>query len=101
MSLVLLNLNNPEVPFLQNAKVRRALMLGLNRPHIVNNLLQGQAILTDSPILPGSWAYYDGTEHFEYNPDESVNLLKTEGYVIPPEGGEVRAKEGTQLAFTM
>ncbi|HSK89520.1 MAG TPA: peptide ABC transporter substrate-binding protein [Anaerolineales bacterium] len=101
MTLVLFNLNNPEVAFLQNAKVRRALMLGLNRPHIINTLLKGQAVLTDGPILPLSWAYYDGIEHFEYDPDASISLLKGEGYAIPAEGGDVRGKEGTLLAFTM
>src|SRR5688572_29800035 len=101
MSMVLLNLNNPQVAFLQDAKVRRALMLGLNRPYLINSFLQGQAIVADGPILPGSWAYYDGIEHFDYNPDEAINLLKTEGYVIPAGGGEVRAKEGTPLVFNM
>jgi peptide/nickel transport system substrate-binding protein len=101
ISFVLLNLNNPEVAFLQNAKVRRALMLGINRSYLINRFLQGQAVTADGPILPGSWAYYDGIEHFEYNPDESVNLLKAEGYVIPAAGGDVRAKEGTALSFTM
>jgi peptide/nickel transport system substrate-binding protein len=101
ISFVLFNLNRPEVAFLQDAKVRRALMLGLNRPYIVNTFLQGQAVITDGPILPGSWAYYDGIEHFEYNPDEAINILKSEGYVIPAEGGDVRAKEGNPLVFTM
>jgi peptide/nickel transport system substrate-binding protein len=101
MTFVLFNLNNPEVAFLQNASVRRALMLATNRPYIVNTLLDGQAVLTDGPILPGSWAYFDGIERFEYNPDEAISLLKTEGYVIPATGGEVRGKEGTLLAFTM
>ncbi|HZM20426.1 MAG TPA: peptide ABC transporter substrate-binding protein [Anaerolineales bacterium] len=101
ISMVLLNLNNPEVAFLQDAKVRRALMLALNRSYIVNSFLQGQAIVTDSPILPGSWAYYDGTEHFDYNPDEAISLLKSEGYVIPAGGGDVRTKDGTPLVFSM
>ena len=101
ISFVLFNLNRPEVAFLQDSKVRRALMLGLNRPYIVNTFLQGQAVITDGPILPGSWAYYDGIEHFEYDPDEAINVLKGEGYVIPAEGGEVRAKEGNPLVFTM
>lgn len=101
MTFVLLNLNNPDVAFLQSTKVRRALMLATNRPYIVNTLLKGQAVITDSPILPGSWAYYDGTEHFEYNPDESINLLKAEGYVIPSSGGDVRAKDKVSLAFTL
>lgn len=101
ISFVLFNLNNPEVPFLQDPKLRRALMLGINRPYIINTFLQGQAVLADGPILPSSWAYHDGVEHFEYNPDEAVNILKAEGYAIPAEGGDVRAKEGTLLSFTM
>ena len=101
ISYVLLNLNNPEVAFLQDPKLRRALMLGINRPYIVNTFLQGQAVLADGPVLPSSWAYHDGIEHFEYNPDEAINILKAEGYVIPAEGGDVRGKEGTLLSFTM
>lgn len=101
MSFVLFNLNNPDVTFLQNANVRRALMFGLNRTYIVNNFIQGQAIIAHTPVLPSSWAYYEGTEHFEYNPDEAINLLKAEGYVIPAGGGEVRAKEGVPMVFTM
>jgi peptide/nickel transport system substrate-binding protein len=101
ISFVLFNLNNPEVAFLQNAKVRRALMLGLNRSYLINKYLQGQAVTTDGPILPGSWAYYDDGEQFDYAPDEAINLLKVEGYVIPAAGGDVRAKDGTALSFTM
>lgn len=101
ISFVLFNLNNAEVPFLQDARVRRALMLAINRSYLINTFLHGQAIIAEGPILPGSWAYHDGLEHFEYDPQEAVNLLKGEGYVIPPEGGEVRAKEGTLLSFTM
>ena len=101
MSFVLFNLNNPEVPFFGDAKLRRALMLALNRTYLINTFLQGQAFVADGPILPGSWAYHDGIEHFEYNPDEAINILKTEGYVIPAEGGDVRGKEGTLLSFIM
>ena len=100
-SFVLLNLNNTEVPFFQEAKVRRALMLAINRPYLINSFLQGQAIIADGPVLPNSWAYYDGTEHFQYDPETSVSLLKGEGYVLPAGGGDVREKEGTKLSFTM
>ena len=101
ISMLLLNLNNPEVAFLQEAKVRRALMLAINRPYIVKTFLQGQAIMADGPILPGSWAYYDGIEHFAYDPDAAIELLKGEGYTIPASGGEVRARDGKPLQFTM
>ena len=101
MGFVLLNLNNPDVAFLQNAKVRRALMLALNRSYLISQYMHGQAILANSPILPNSWAHYDGTEQFEYNPDEAIAILKAEGYVIPAGGGEVRAKDGAPMVFTM
>ncbi len=101
MGFVLFNLTNPETPFLQDAEVRRALMLGLNRSAIVNTILQGQAFVADSPILPGSWAYFDGIEKFEYSPEAAISLLKSEGYVIPAGGGNVRAKDGVPLAFTL
>jgi peptide/nickel transport system substrate-binding protein len=101
MGFVLFNLTDPDVPFLQDPAVRRALMLGLNRPNIINSILQGQAFISDSPILPGSWAYFDGIEHFEYDPDAATALLKSEGYVIPSSGGDIRAKDGIPLAFTM
>lgn len=101
MTFVLFNLNNAEVPFLQDANLRRALVLATNRSYIVNTLMKGQAVLADGPILPQSWAYHDGIERFEFDPDKSVNLLKSEGYVIPPEGGEVRSKDGILLSFTM
>lgn len=101
MGFVLFNLTNPETPFLQDADIRRALMLGLNRPAIINNVLQGQAFVADSPILPGSWAYFDGIERFEYDPEAAISLLKNEGYVIPAGGGTVRAKDGVPLAFTL
>ncbi len=101
MSFVLFNLNDTEVPFLQNVKVRRALMLAINRPYIINSFLQGQAIIADGPILPNSWAYYDGTEHYQYDPETAVGLLKGEGYTIPASGGDVRAKDNTPLSFTL
>ncbi len=101
MGLVFLNNNNPNATFLQNANVRRALMLGVNRNIIVSKILKGQAIIADGPILPGSWAYYNEIEKFPYDPDAASALLKNEGYVIPVGGGEVRAKDGQFLTFTM
>jgi peptide/nickel transport system substrate-binding protein len=101
LSLVFLNLNNPAIPFLQDAKVRRALMMGLNRGAMVSNFLGGQAIVADGPILPGSWAYYDGIEHIAYDPEAAASLLKADGYVLPAAGGDVREKEGQPLTLAL
>ncbi len=101
MSIILLNLNNTDVPFLQNANVRRALMLGLNRDSIVSSFLKGEGIVADGPILPGSWAYYNGIEHIGYDPTAAVSMLKTERFVIPSKGGTVRSKGTTALTFNL
>jgi len=97
MTLVFLNLNNPEVPFLKEPKVRRALLMGINRQLMIDRLLQGQAIIADGPILPGTWAYYDGIEHLGYDPETALSLLKGLGYTIPAEGGSIRADKDGKL----
>lgn len=98
--MVFLNLNNPTVGFLQDANVRRALMLGVNRTVIVSHILKGQAIVADSPILPGSWAYYDEIEKFPYDPEAAIQILNKEGYVFTA-GSTTRSKDGQSLSFTL
>lgn len=101
MGLMFLNLNNPSVPFLQSEKVRQALLLGINRRNIVSHILQGQAIIADSPILPGSWAYYEEVQKYDYDPDAALELLKDEGFILPAGGGEVREKDGQPFVFSL
>lgn len=101
MGIVFLNHNNPTVAFLQNPKVRRALLMGINRKAIISKYMAGQAIVADSPILPGSWAYYEGIEHVGYDPEAALSLLNGEGFSVPAEGGEVLAKDGQLLAFIL
>jgi peptide/nickel transport system substrate-binding protein len=60
MAMVLFNLKNPEKAFFEEKDVRQALMYGLNRQWMIDRILQGQALLANGPIFPGSWAYYDG-----------------------------------------
>jgi len=99
-SLILFNLKNAETPFLQDKNIRRALLLGLNRQWLVDTYLDSQAVVADSPILPGTWAYYNGIHHVDYDPDAAIATLKTAGYILPADS-TVRAKEGQQIAFTL
>jgi peptide/nickel transport system substrate-binding protein len=101
MSLVMLNLGNASVPFMQEVEVRQALMFGLNRRWIVDRLLEGQALVADSPILPGTWAYNENVSPITFDSDRAIGMLKTAGYTIPAEGGGVRSKEGVSLEFEL
>ena len=100
VTLILLNLGDKQLPFFQDKLVRNALMLDLNRQWLVDKLLRGQGIVADSPILPGTWAYYDGVTHISFDPDAAVVQLKAAGYVLLP-SGSVRAKDNVPLSFTM
>jgi peptide/nickel transport system substrate-binding protein len=102
LSMVLFNLNNPKVPFLQDVKLRRALFTGLNRQQIVDKILQGQAIVADGPIFPGTWAYYENVERVAFDPTVALNQMKSGEFKIPAQGGDVRAdKDGKLLEFTL
>ena len=101
LSLVYMNLDNPELPFFQDPTLRRALLMGINRQWLVDRVLNSQAVIADGPIPPGTWAYYDEIERLNYDSETAINLLKEAGYTIPAEGGSVRVKEDVALSFEM
>ena len=100
LTMIFLNLGDKSLPFFQDKNVRNALMLGLNRQWMVDKLLQGQGIVANSAILPGTWAYYDGVAQIGFDPDAAIAALKTAGYVLPADGS-VRAKDKVSLSFTL
>lgn len=100
LALVLFNLKNESVSFFQDQKVRQALLAGLNRQWIIDHVLNSQAILADGPIFPGTWAYFDGIQHANFDPDAAKALLKDAGYTLA-EDAKVLAKNKSELKFTL
>ncbi len=102
MSLVLFNLKDQERAYFQEPEVRKALYMALNRQFMVDRILNGQAILADGPIFPGTWAYYEGTARTPYDPARAEALLKEAGYVVPAEGDPIRTNDtGMAMRFTL
>jgi len=105
-SLIFLNLQNPDLPFFQDKKVRQALLRGLNRSGMVSQILHGQAVVASSPILPGSWAYDAGLPVAGYDPTVAGLLLDSAGWVVPNGAspgstGYVRSKGNQPLSFAL
>lgn len=100
LTMILFNLQNEEVRFLQNRSVRRALLLALNRQWMIDRYLQGQAIIANSPILPDTWAYYSGVEHIPYDAEAAAALFDKAGYRLAA-NSTVRSGEEGALAFTL
>jgi peptide/nickel transport system substrate-binding protein len=102
LSLILLNLDNQSTPFFQDASLRKALLMGLNRQWMADHLLDSQVTLANGPIFPNTWAYYEGIERIEYNSELAVKMIREAGYTIPAEGGSTRANEdGVYFSFTL
>lgn len=99
-ALVYLNLQRTGAPFFQEKPVRQALLYALDRQGLVDDILSGQGIVADSPILPATWAYDPTLRRYGYEPQEAVALLEQAGWT-DTDGDRVRDKNGTPLAFTL
>ena len=74
--------NTTKAPF-NKVKVREALSLAVNRNAILRSVYNKQAILAESPLGPGSWAYDAELSRNLYNPEKAKQLIAEAGY---PEG---------------
>lgn len=101
MYLIYFNLDNPSLPFFQDKALRHAFLQGLNRQQMLDVHLNGQGLIADGPIFPGTWAYYEGIPRLEYDPDAALRAIRAAEYTIPASGGSVREKDGIPLSFEM
>lgn len=111
---ILLNLRNDALPFFLDKTVRQALLTGLDRPALIAQVLNGQGTVADSPLYPGSWAYFGDIQTYPFDPDRAAELLDSAGWLLPEVTGEetmleendafqqgVRAKEDQELSFRL
>ncbi len=79
LSIVFLNLRSADASILQQVDFRKALMAGVNRQAIIDNVLSGQAVLAQGPIMPGNWAYYEDQSAYRFDPDGARQTLAALG----------------------
>ncbi len=107
-TLIFLNMDNPNVPFFREKEVRQALLYALDRQKLIDQVLDGQGLVAHSPIMPETWAYYEGIKRYPHNPERAKALLEEAGWRIPSKSSKVtttergiREKAGTELKFTL
>jgi peptide/nickel transport system substrate-binding protein len=99
--IVYLNLQDPEgAPFFQDARVRRALLLALDRQALIDEALNGQGIVASGPIRPWSWAYDPELPPVEHDPAQTETLLAEANWLDTDSDG-IRDKNGHPLQFTL
>lgn len=75
LSIVFLNNRNNSALILQKVEFRKALMAGVNRQLIVDEVFGGQAVLAQGPIMPDNWAFYAEQTAYRYDPDGARQIL--------------------------
>jgi peptide/nickel transport system substrate-binding protein len=98
--IAFLNLKRESLPFLQVKEVRQSLLYGLDRQELIEDVLGGQGLLADSPVLPILWAYDPAVRHYAHDPERAIGLLDAAGWV-DTNGDRIRDRDGVDLAFTL
>jgi len=101
LTMIYLNLNNPEVGFLQNPDFRRALLAAINRDAIIEQVFNGQAVQANGPILPGTWAHYNDLEKVPFNLVEAKRLFKSTGVTFDEEAEVYRSETDLEISLTL
>jgi peptide/nickel transport system substrate-binding protein len=102
MTMLYLNgLITETLPF-NDRRIRQALYYGLDRQALVDEVLMGQAILPETPLLPGTWAYTTkDIATYEYDPDRALELLADAGWERSSRTDTMQDNAGRLLAFSL
>ena len=99
--IVFLNLAREDLPFSQEPEVRQALLYALDRQRLIDEVLGGQAVKADGPMMPGNWAHYESTPRYEYNRSKAEKLLDEAGWTIATPQYPIRRKGSKTFMFTL
>ncbi|MFA3916690.1 ABC transporter substrate-binding protein [Ruegeria hyattellae] len=70
--------NTTVAPY-DNANVRRALNMAIDKQAIIDVVFQGSGQIAKNPIPPTMWSYNEAIVDDEYNPEKAKELLAAEG----------------------
>jgi peptide/nickel transport system substrate-binding protein len=101
LTMVYLNLDNPEVGFLQNPDFRRAMMTSINRNLMIENIYGGQAVLANGPIIPGTWAYYNDLDKIDYDMIEAKKFFEAADVSYDEDGEVFLYEDELEVAITL
>jgi len=101
LGVLYFNLQQPDaLPFFQDANIRQALGMLINRNEMIATALNGQAIPAESPFLPSSWAFDPAQTYPKNDPLQAHALLLAAGW-IDSDGDGVRDNGQIPFAFTL
>jgi peptide/nickel transport system substrate-binding protein len=87
-------------PPFQDVRVRRALLMAVDRHEIVEAFLEGTAVPIDTMIPFTSWGYDPNVATWPHDPEAAKELLEEAGWT-DTDGDGIRDKDGQKLAWTI
>lgn len=92
---------NGRRPHLADPRVRRALMMALDRRTMIDVLRKGYAQIATGPIAPYHWAFDRDLEPLPYDPDAAGRLLAAAGFRDRDGDGMVESASGEKLEIEL
>ena len=89
------NLKNP---LFTDKRVRQAISYAINKDEIISGVLLGLGKPATGPYKPGSWAYNDKVQNYNYDPQKARELLREAGWAKLNSDG-VLEKDGKPFVF--
>lgn len=93
------NFNNPFFSDPKGQALRKAIIYGIDRQNIIENIYLGHASQVDVPIHPNSWTLGDGIDTYGYDPDTSRRYLANAGFQDSDGDGILEDDHGNELSF--
>ncbi len=85
-------------PILQDQRVRQAMVYGINRRSVVDDVLNGYGTVMNANVPPFSWAYNPDLIDYEYDPDKAIELVEDAGWTEVGDDGIRRNEDGDKLS---
>ncbi|GMQ78940.1 MAG: peptide-binding protein [Anaerolineae bacterium] len=101
LTQLIFNLNQEGDLAIQDLQMRQAVVYGLDREVLIDEVLNGLGLPLEGPFLPSNWAYNPGSmTEYAYDPAQSSTLLSTLGWEWVS-GNEYRSNSSQQLDFQL
>ena len=75
--------NQSETKILSDKNIRLALSYGTNKKDIINKILEGKGLETNSPMIEEVLGTTDDVKKYDYKPDKAQKLLTDSGWTPP------------------